>query len=315
MTECLYVVYHNFHSLKNTDYYNFKGVEEDQFKKQIEFLCNNYEPLTMDLLKKCLKNKKALPERSFYLTFDDGYKDQILFAIFQLRNFNLKGSFFINTKKLEEKKLLTVDKQRFLQYGTGEFSEFLKSYCAAINELYPKIYNENFEPTEKNISQASDFYDEFEFYSNEERFYRKIRDTFLNEEQVERITENLFDKYFDNEASLVEKYFMNWDDLFLIKEYGMDIGGHSHTHPLLHRMRYKEQAQDIEKNISILKNKLDIEIYAFSYPYGSFNDDTIRILRRNRIDFGFMENGLIDRTELRDSYRLSRLGPEKICTL
>lgn len=115
MSECLYIVYHNI-SLSNSEVaIDLKGVEESFFKEQLEALCRNYEPISLEMMSESVKSGIALPSKCFCMTFDDGYKEHISIAADYLSRNNVTGSFYINTQKLEAKKLITVDKQRFLQ--------------------------------------------------------------------------------------------------------------------------------------------------------------------------------------------------------
>ena len=315
MSECLFLVYHNLTSPKTRDWYDLKGIEISSLKRQIDFLCKYYEPLTIDTLIECIKDKSRLPSKCFYLTFDEGFKEHSLLAVQELLSSGIKGGFFCNTQRLEEKRLLTVDKQRFLMYATSDFHSFLISFCKAIKQLYPRNYNEKFEPTIKNIKDASTFYAEATAYSNEERFYRKIRDTYLSEDELISVVDFVFAKYFDNETELVNRYFMDWDDLKYLVGKGMDIGCHTHSHPLLHRLDYATQKLDIHKNNEILTERLGIKIKSIAYPYGSFNNDTIKVLKEEGIEIGFMENEKVDRSNLADPYRLSRLEPAELNNL
>ena len=313
-SECLFLVYHNFKSTLLEDYYDLKGFDLTLFKEQVAYLCRHYEPVTMRIMADAVDGKERLPKKCFYLTFDDGYKEQLL-AAEVMDSMKVKGGFFINTSKLQDRKLITVDKQRFLLYGNENFESFLYDFCLTIRSVYPDVYNERFNPSEENIEDASEFYSEFSFYSNAERFYRKIRDEYLTEEQFVRIIDNMFPKYFKDEEVLLDKYFMGWEDLSRLRGKGMEIGCHSHSHPLLSRLGYEDQRIDIKKNRKLIQDRLSISVIGMTYPYGSFNTDTITILKEEGMRFGFMEDGQVDRTDLKDPFRLSRLGPERLAEI
>lgn len=307
MPECLFLIYHNVKSPVMKGHYDLKGTEMAFFRKQLDFLCEHYEPVTADILIESIEDKSKLPSKCFYLTFDDGYKEQSLLVAYELLSRGIKGSFFSNTYRLEEKKLIAVDKQRFLLYATDSFRAYLINFCKAIKQFYPGLYNEKFELTPENVKDASNFYSECLFYSDEERFYRKIRDVYLNEDQCRFIIDYLFPKYFSNERALVEDYFMNWDDLKYLVEKGMDVGCHTHSHPLLTRLDYRAQKSDIHKNKEILSKKLGIEIKSISYPYGKCNTDTVKAVKEEGLKLGFVVDGEVERSALEDPYRISRL--------
>lgn len=312
----LFVTYHNFKSPKLADWCDLKGMEISSFREQIEFLLRHYEPITIDMLIAGIKNEAKLPEKCFYLTFDEGSKEHFLLVMEELLLFGIKGSFFCNTQRLEEKKLLTVDKQRFLMYATGDFRSFLLDFCETIRRLYPGLYNEKFEPTSENINDASTFCKECSVYSNEERFYRKIRNTYLSEDEFKAVVNFLFSETFNNEAELLGKYFMDWDDLRCLAKNGMDIGCHTYSHPILPRLSYAAQKSEIHKDKEILTQKLGIEVKSIAYPYAKFNQETIQIAKEEglKIGFaaGFMETNGTDRHDFKNNYQIPRLAHEKL---
>lgn len=315
MSELLVAIYHNIAASRLGWGCDLKGVAEERFNEQLVWLCRSYEPVTMDRLADAAEGRAALPGKGFCLTFDDGYRDQFLIAAERLRTMRLTGTFFLNTQRLEQRRLLAVDKQRFLQYGTPDFTAFLRAFCRAVERRFPEVYDAGCVPTPENIAAAAGVYAEFPFYSNEERFYRKIRDQRLTEEQVTAVVEQLFEEFFDNEAEMVRDYFMSWDDARGLRDAGMHLGGHSHAHPLLTRLSASAQRADIRQNVALLSKALGVSVRAFSYPYGACNDDTVQALRAEGIRVGFLEGLGVNTSGLADPHRLWRIGPEKISDL
>src|SRR3972149_8084811 len=114
MSECLFLVYHNFPTPGLKESRAVKGLRKDGLREQLKYLPSRDEPLTLKMLAAAVVNPSKLPDKCFYATFDDGYRDQILLAVDELEAVGIKGGFFVCTKRLEEKKLITVDQQRFL---------------------------------------------------------------------------------------------------------------------------------------------------------------------------------------------------------
>jgi len=69
-----------------------------------------------------------------------------------------------------------------------------------------------------------------------------------------------------------------------IKEFSKSeictLGTHSHTHPHLDTLTYDEQHYELEKSKIILESIVGYEITHFSFPHGSYNKDTIRIIEK-----------------------------------
>ena len=61
----------------------------------------------------------------------------------------------------------------------------------------------------------------------------------------------------------------------------MYIGGHGYDHVRLRKLNIKDQESEIEKTIKFLRFiKAPINNWIMCYPYGSYNLNTIQILKR-----------------------------------
>ena len=70
----------------------------------------------------------------------------------------------------------------------------------------------------------------------------------------------------------------------------MRFGSHSCTHNWLGSLSTEKQNNEIKDSFNFLE-KLNLinknEIRYFCYPYGNFNNQTLKILNRNNVDFAF----------------------------
>ena len=72
------------------------NVTPEIFEDHIKFLCKNYEIASIDdTLQLKSKNKKIV------ITFDDGYKDNIKYALPILEKYNAKATIYITTRFIE----------------------------------------------------------------------------------------------------------------------------------------------------------------------------------------------------------------------
>lgn len=84
------------------------GKTPEQFEAQIEELSKYGSFISADQLDDAVRQGKALPERSIFITFDDGLKEQLEFAVPILDKLGVPACFFINTKALSDSSLLNV---------------------------------------------------------------------------------------------------------------------------------------------------------------------------------------------------------------
>ena len=76
-----------------------------------------------------------------------------------------------------------------------------------------------------------------------------------------------------------------------MRKLGHLIGLHSHSHPMLiEKLSFKKQTSEYSNNITILSKILGCnknEIKFMSHPCGSYNQDTLQILKNLGIELGF----------------------------
>ena len=66
------VMYHYVREIKKSKYPNLKGLEYNEFKRQIDYFEKNFNILSNDQISEILVSKKIPKKKSILLTFDDG---------------------------------------------------------------------------------------------------------------------------------------------------------------------------------------------------------------------------------------------------
>lgn len=78
-------------------------------------------------------------------------------------------------------------------------------------------------------------------------------------------------------------YNRDLDGLKALYESGQEIGVHTYSHPDLTKLSYDEIYKEVKTCKDFLEGELGIKVDTFSYPYGSYNDDAIKVIK----DLGF----------------------------
>ena len=85
-----------YHDIKLLPLNNF-DVSLKDFRKQLKWLKDNgYKTLSMDEFVDIVNSGKSFPDNSILITFDDGYSDAFTYALPELKNRDMKATFFIN---------------------------------------------------------------------------------------------------------------------------------------------------------------------------------------------------------------------------
>ena len=146
---------------------------------------------------------------------------------------------------------------------------------------------------DENNDKISSTKDKFPFYSIEDIKFRLVRDNFLNKTKYEEIMFLMIKEKNLNYKETYKKFFFQKNDLKKLDNLGHLVGLHSHNHPtLLEKFNYDEQKNEYEKCQSSISNILDKrnnEIKYMSHPCGSYNNDTLEILKELGVELGFKQ--------------------------
>ena len=279
------IMFHHFHDDKI--HKNSPGsISKDELLKIINFI-GKKNILDADIFFDKF-TKKKLSEQEVCFTFDDGIKSQIDVALPVLEDFKIKSFFFIHTAIFEGK----PDNLEIFRYFRSNFfnshEEFYKAFYKILNEQ--KELEKYFHLNKEVIKHKKD---KFPFYTNEDIKFRLVRDDYLTLKGYEKVVfEVMKDKNFNPEDHLSNLFF-NKDNLILLNSLGHQIGLHSHNHStLIEKLSYEEQNFEYQTSINTIskilkKNKNEIKY--MSHPCGSYNNNTLEILKDLGIELGFKQ--------------------------
>ena len=135
-------------------------------------------------------------------------------------------------------------------------------------------------------------------YSLEDIKFRLVRDILLTKNEYEKIVFNMMSEKKFLTESLYKKLYFNKKDLINLDSLGHTIGLHSHDHhTLIEKLPYEEQKEQYKKcinSISELLGKPVKNINTMSHPCGSYNQDTLEILKNLGIELGFKQMMFIE---------------------
>lgn len=283
-----FITYHYIRNSQNSTFKPYARTVEE-FEMQVEYLYNNFEiidPNDIDKVGACLRSSK---NQGIIFTFDDGYKDHII-ASQILRSYEAKGLFFIPGKVIEGEEL-EVNRIHLLTYSGLSSEQLLEKLEKIIRKEKMRIR------TQKRLTQE---YATIESYIQEllndngfdhgyilaikRLLQRDIVDTKDRAYAVKELLNELGDDLDLNELGTL---YMDNTDISKLSNDGHAIGPHGHNHVWLGTQNQKVQSQDIKLSIKALYHviqKKDIRDW-YSYPYGSFNEETIRLMQENKINF------------------------------
>ena len=116
-----------------------------------------------------------------------------------------------------------------------------------------------------------------------------------------------FSSFFENALPLLEKYgfgatlyvntetvgagdYMNWDQLRVAQEKGIELGNHSHSHAYFLNEPVNVFKDDLETSHRIFQDSLGRIPTTFAYPYGEWNLEMAEILERAKYKCAVAQN-------------------------
>jgi peptidoglycan/xylan/chitin deacetylase (PgdA/CDA1 family) len=275
MNNLTIVMYHYVRDLKNSRFPRIKGLDLDLFKEQIQYLRKHYYIISMEEVIYSIDNQSKIPEKSALLSFDDAYSDHYMNVFPILDKYKLQGSFYTPSKAITEHVVLDVNKIHFILASVSEELEIIKDLKKLL-KVYKKEYQlKNFEFYYDKLACPSS-------YDTEEViFIKRLLQVELIEELRIKITDILFEKYVGmSESSFSKELYMNEDQLRHMLSSGHHVGNHGYNHYWWNSLSKEKMNEELDLSLEFLKKiGVDMNNWTACYPYGSYDDQSIKLLK------------------------------------
>jgi len=275
----LTIIMYHFVRPKNQSKIKLKSLELSEFKYQLDYLMNNYKILSAEEVLYYFNLKKKFPIKSCWLTFDDGYIDHYKYVFPELLKRNIQGTFFPAYKAIKEKKLLDVNAIQVILALTkipDDILNFIKETC-----------NEN----KLNQNELINYKKEIKLNRYDDDKTSLIK--FLLQKKLplllrKSIINLLIQKYFTNDIlDEIQNLYLSIEQIKIMISHGMHIGNHGYDHNWLGTLNKDEQENDIKKSLELFEEiKLPVKDWIMCYPYGSYDRNTIKIIKKYQAAIG-----------------------------
>lgn len=302
MSTCTVIMYHYVRDLANSRYPEIKGLDIALFRKQIDALEERFKFIKIEDVIASIEHGEDLPENSALLTFDDGYIDHYTNVFPILMRKKIQGSFYIPTQIIEDKKVLGVNKIHFILASVDNKEQLVKDIYNEID-----IYREKY-----NLLSNEEYFQKHgipnRFDSGTVIFIKRILQHVLPSEIRESITDKLFKKHvtFD-EAAFSQELYVSEDQIKLMHESGMHIGGHGANHLWFAEIDSISKHDEMKKSIDFLNRMTNnYNIKSISYPYGSYDNETTSLAEEYGFNIGFTTKVDLAHLDQKNKMTLSR---------
>jgi peptidoglycan/xylan/chitin deacetylase (PgdA/CDA1 family) len=236
------LIYHQV--LPEYDDFRRGNVTSDQFDEQMLFISGNFNVLPLDEAVVRLQNN-SLPARSLAITFDDGYLDNRIVALPILQKYSLCATFFIATGFLNGGRMWN-DTIIEVCRSTPRTTLDLASLGLAVHDMSSR---------EARLLTLGNLIDKLKYLEMQQRL------DYCGE---------IADKA---SVTLPENLMMRDEDIVYLRKQGMQIGGHTVSHPILSKISTDKAFAEIEKGKITLESLIGEPVTLFAYPNGVPNRD------------------------------------------
>ncbi|SRR6266851_1528808 len=239
--------------------YTRKHLPASEFRTLVSDLRAAGTPLSMNDILRHSRTKEPYPARSFAVTFDDGFANNLTVAAPILRELDIPATLYVTTGFVEENGMSWIDRVEHclerIPSGTLSvpWSSAPRPFASAVDKraLLSEIRSNVKSDPELDVNA---------FVSS---VFRQcgLAEIFASDDQLDRK--------------------LNWGQVRVWRDMGFIVGGHSHTHAILSFLDQQGLDREIDVSLRLLR-RAGVSTEHYSYPEGlahCYSDGVIAALQ------------------------------------
>lgn len=217
-------------------------IDQKQFSTQMRWISKVFRVIPLPQAISELSEKR-LKRRSLAITFDDGYLDNATHALPVLQSFGLSATFFCTSAWLDGG----------LMWNDKVIESIRHWPQSSINVPELKITSLPVRTILEKNQAIQTILAKLKYIPHDKR-------TIIAEKFLEAVQPH-------------QEIMMRPEHIKQLYNAGMDIGGHTHSHPIMAQLENTSVLEEIVINKSLIENILDRKIQSFAYPNGKLGYD------------------------------------------
>jgi peptidoglycan/xylan/chitin deacetylase (PgdA/CDA1 family) len=233
----------------------------------------------------------SLSSAGIVISLDDGYRDNLRAALPVLKKYGAKGTVFVEAAAVGERKLSWTHCYFWVLNARG-FEFFLDRY---------RTLSKDFGAVAKLEAEAR--------AGGDLRYHLK-RILKYDADVVDRdcVCERILREAGGDPAAIAGQLYLSPEEVRILAREGIEIGGHTVTHPILKRCNDEQVAAEIANGRARLEQWTGSKIDTFAYPWGrkwDYDERAVAVLKKEGFVAGLsMDPGTNDPGA--DPYQLRR---------
>lgn len=275
------LMYHRFSVQRCNGY-----TSQERFREQVAYIKRHFHPMTLGELAQSIFEEGRVPVHTVVITIDDGYRDFYDVAWPVLREYQVPATLFATTGFVNGDLWLWPDQVSWLLEQVERVPETI--YCGDFV----------LRPGDMSTEARS-------------RCWHALINFLLSvpDEQKHAHIRSFADRLDVQLPIEAPEQFraMTWEQLKVVRDGGIEVGGHTVTHPSLGQVSNEEALSEIMGCRQALEKNLGDAPYSFCYPNGKrsdFTEDVKSIVEKS--GFGAAVTAFSDSHGVMDRYAMRR---------
>jgi peptidoglycan/xylan/chitin deacetylase (PgdA/CDA1 family) len=275
-------------------------VTPEVFDAQLAFLAKQYTPISIRQLTSHLESDAPLPPRSVVITFDDGWRDNYVYAYPLLRKHRIPATIFLATDYVGTSK-------RF-------WPESLIASFATLARTRTGLASTAFADAPADVAALLECAS-VAGGARREQLLERVIEAMKHLPPATRtaVMRTVEEASASDAAPPVERTLLSWEEVLEMQSGGVDFGSHCSTHELMPLLQPAAQRDELVLSKTVLEGRLGRAVDTVAYPNGALNDDVKRIAAAAGYRWGFsVQRGRVSRRS--DPLALERINIHQGCT-
>jgi peptidoglycan/xylan/chitin deacetylase (PgdA/CDA1 family) len=263
---------------------------QNTFDKQMKYLKENFNVISSQVLIERLKNKKNLPPRSIVITFDDGWRDNYLFAFPVLEKYNLPAIVFLSTDYIGTCKMLWFQVVNFILDAQVLTSQKMTD----ILDRFPQISPEEKRSIVQSLALVDVFVEKLKRIKPD--LQEKILEEMISESHIQM-----------NERDR-QRWILDWEEIKKMGKNQISFGSHGRSHRILTYLDLTEIKKELIDSKKIIEENTGRDANFFAYPNGDYTPQIKELVK----EVGYLAACTVKKDEKKqdeiDLFALPRIG-------
>ncbi|MCP3684258.1 MAG: polysaccharide deacetylase family protein [bacterium] len=224
------------------------------FEQQINYFCRNFKVIPLGEIAQLIHQKRSLPKKAIAITFDDGYRDNYLYAYPILKEYGIPATIFLTAGYIGSNKVFWWDKVSYVIHHTGigqiTLDELGSYSCQSVYDRGQSV--------------------------------RKITEHLktLPEEKRNILIDKLAQVCsITIPTDLGKELFLSWEEVIEMSNGNIEFGAHTMSHPIMTNISFEQAKNEVIQSKKAIEGEIEKEVTIFSYPNGNFNSELVSLVK------------------------------------